>query len=80
MGWGDPRERSGRECRSPRPPTPEPGEEVEGAAGGCRLRAGLYRGASSGFLGCRRRCAARELVEPTLELEPPPEQLEGGAP
>lgn len=77
VGWGNRRER-----RGPRPPTPEPEpepeEEVDGAAGGCRLRAGLHRGASSGFLGCRRRCAARELVEPTLE--PPPEQPEGGDP
>lgn len=79
-GWAIWREWSGREWGSPRPPTPEPEleEEVEGAAGSCRLRAGLHRGASSGFLGCRRRCAARELVESTLK--PPPEQLEGWGP
>lgn len=79
-GWAIWREWSGRQWGSPRPPTPEPEleEEVEGAAGGCRLRAGLHRGASSGFLGCRRRCAARELVESTLK--PPLEQLEGGGP
>jgi hypothetical protein len=40
--------------------------------------AGLHRGASSGFLGCRRRCEAQELVESTLEL--PPHQLEIGTP
>lgn len=77
VGWGIWSEWREGEWRSPRPRTPEPElqKEVEGAAAGCRLRAGIHRGASSGFLGCRRRCAARKLVESTLE--PPPEQLEG---
>lgn len=59
------------------PPPPEPeleDGEVEAAAAGCRLRVGLHGGASSGFLGCRRRCESQELVESTSE--PPPEQLE----